>query len=186
MTPYGIVYKDTVPSVNESAAIWQKKSGMISNKYFILSVILATASILAVNGLILLLKQDKDIYLTDTLLITVMEAVSVIFLLKSSLKRNMKKFFSTTSSDKILKQAVLREYDVEFSTPYSKSNYFYDEIAGVIEGVNSLSIIIEEGNLPICISKSGVVKGETEKFISLFKEKMQGRYRYENATGGKM
>ena len=185
MTPYGIVYKDTVPALNESSAIWQKKSGMINNKYFILSIILTTASIIAVNGLILYFRADKDLYLPEALFLTVLEAFSVIFLLRSSLKRNVKKFFSVTSSDKIMKQAVLREYDIEFSTPYSKSNYFYEEIERVVEGVNSLNIIIEEGNLPVCISKSGVLKGETEKFISLLKEKMQDRYSYENAAGGR-
>ncbi len=184
MTPYGIVYKDKVPALNEGAEIWRKRSGFISKKYFILSIIIASISIIAVNLIIFTFREDKDAYATATLLLTVMEIISVSFLLKSTLRRNVKNVFGTTSSDN-LKQAVLRENDVEFSTPYSKSNYFYEEIEKVIEGINSINIIVEEGNLPVCISKSGVAKGEIEKFILILKEKMQDRYFYENAVGGK-
>lgn len=183
MTPYGIVYKDTVPALNEGAEIWRKKSGIISKKYFIFSLIFASLSIIAVNFIIFYFREEKEFYTTATFFLTVMEIFSVAFLLKSALRRNVKNIFGTSSS-KGLKQAVLREYDVEFSTPYSKSNYFYEEIERVIEGVNSLCIIVEEGSLPICISKSGVAKGDAEKFILILKEKMQGRYFYENMTGG--
>lgn len=184
MTPYGIVYKDTVPALNEGAEIWRKKSGLINKKYFVLSVILASLSLIAVNLTIFYFREEKEIYSTATFFLTVMEIISVVLLLRSTLRRNVKNVFGTSSS-KGLKQAVLRENDVEFSTPYSKSNYFYEEIERVIEGVNSLCIIVEEGNLPICISKSGIAKGEAEKFILILKEKMQGRYFYESVTGGK-
>lgn len=184
MTPYGIVYKDTVPALNEGAEIWRKKTGIISRKYFIIAVLLASLSIVAVNLIIFYFREEKELYSTATLFLTVTEIISVIFLLRSALRKNIKNIFSTSSS-KGLKQAVLREYDVEFSTPYSKSNYFYEEIEGVIEGVNSLCIIVEKGNLPICISKSGIAKGEAEKFSSVLKEKIQGRYFYESITGGK-
>lgn len=184
MTPYGIVYKDKIPALNEGAEIWSKRSGFINKKYFVFSLILAYISIIAVNLIIFTFREDKDLYATATLIITVMEIISVSFLLKSSLKRNVKNVFGTTSSDS-LKQAVLRESDIEFSTPYSKSNYFYEEIEMVVEGVNSLCIIVEKGNLPVCISKSGVIKGESEKFILILKEKMKDRYIYENMAGGR-
>ncbi len=183
MTPYGIVYKDTVPALNEGAEIWRKKSGIINKKYFILSLILFALSIVAVNCIIFYFRSDKEPYLTATFFLTVMEIISVFIILKSTLRRNVKNVFET-SSVKGFKQAVLRENDVEFSTPYSKSNYFYEEIEKVIEGINSLNIIVEEGNLPVCISKSGVAKGEIEKFILILKEKMQDRYFYENTVGG--
>ncbi len=185
MTPYGIVYKDTVPALNEGAEIWRKRSGFISKKYFILSVILASVSVIAVNAVIFYFREDKDFYSVASVFLTVMEIISVFFLLKSTLRKNVKNVFGTASS-KGLKQAVLRENDVEFSTPYSKSNYFYEEIEKVIEGVNSINIIVESGNLPVCISKSGIVKGEIEKFILILREKMQDRYFHENTAGGKV
>ncbi len=184
MTPYGIVYKDKIPALNEGAEIWSRRSGFINKKYVIFSMILTYISIIAVNLIIFTFREDKDFYTVATLFLTLMEIISVSFLLKSNLKRNVKNVFGTTSSDN-LKQVVLRENDIEFSTPYSKSNYFYEEIEKVIEGVNSLSIIVEEGNLPVCISKSGVIKGEAEKFILILKEKMQDRYIYENTAGGR-
>lgn len=184
MTPYGIVYKDTVPAMNEGAEIWRKRSGFINKKYFILSIILASVSVIAVNAVILYFRTEKEYYLPATFFITVMEIISVYFLLKSNLRKNVKNIFGTASS-KGLKQALLRESDVEFSTPYSKSNYFYGEIEKVIEGINSINIIVENGSLPICISKSGIVKGEAERFILVLKDKMQERYFYENVTGGK-
>ncbi len=184
MTPYGIVYKDTVPSLNEGAEIWRKKSGFISKKYFILSVFLVSLSIIAVNLIIFYFREDKEFYSFASTFLTLMEIFSVAFLLKSTLRKNVRNIFGTTSTNG-LKQAVLRENDVEFSTPYSKSNYYYNEIEKVIEGVNSLNIVVEEGNLPVCISKSAVAKGEIEKFIVILKEKMQDRYLYDNAVGGK-
>lgn len=184
MTPYGIVYKDKLPALNEGAEIWNKKSGFISKKYFIISVILASLSIIAVNFIIFNLRTDKDVYATASLLVTVMEIISVSFLLKSSLRKNIKNVFGTVSNDN-LKQAVLRENDMEFSTAYSKSNYYYEEIEKVIEGINSVNIIVEEGNIPVCISKNGIIKGEAEKFLIILKEKMKGRYFYESSIGGK-
>ena len=185
MTPYGIVYKDTVPAMNEGAEIWNRKSGFINKKYFTLALILLSLSAIAVNAVILYFRTDKEYYLPATFFLTVMEIISLYFLLKSNLRKNVKNVFGSASS-KTLKQALLRENDVEFSTPYSKSNYFYHEIEMVVEGVNSINIIVERGNLPVCISKSGVIKGEAEKFILILREKMQDRYFYENSIGGKV
>lgn len=185
MTPYGIVYKDTVPAINEGAEIWRKNSGFISKKIFILTYIIASLSVIAVNFIIFSFREDKEMYFLATLLLTGMEIVSVFFLLRSALRKYVKNVFGSVTS-KSLKQAVLREKDMEFSTSYSKSNYFYDEIVKVIEGVNSLCIIVENGNLPVCISKSGIVKGEAEKFILILREKMKDRYFCENTAGGKV
>lgn len=184
MTPYGIVYKDTVPAFNEGAEIWRKRSGFINKKYFIISLILLSLSVVTVNCIIFYFRTDKEYYLPATIFLTVMEIISVYLLLRSNLRKNVKNVFGKASS-KGFKQALLRESDIEFSTPYSKSNYFYEEIDMVIEGVNSINIIVEKGNLPVCISKSGIVKGECEKFIFIIKEKMKDRYIYDNAAGGR-
>ena len=98
-------------------------------------------------------------------------------------QRSAKNIFLTTNSGKGLKQAVIRESDMEFSTPYSKSNYFYEEIDRVVEGIFSLNIYVEEGNLPVCISKNSVEKGEIDIFISLLREKMKDRYICERKQG---
>ncbi len=184
MTSYGIVYKDTAAAFNEGAEIWRKKSGFINKKYFIVALILISLSVVAVNAVIFFFREDKEFYSFATFFLTIMEIISVYFLLRSNLRKNVKKIFDTTEK-KGLKQAVLRENDIEFSTPYSKSNYFYEEIEMVIEGINSINIIVEEGNLPVCISKSGVVKGEAEAFSLILKEKMKEKYFYENTVGGK-
>lgn len=184
MTPYGIVYKDTAAAFNEGAEIWHKKSDFISKKYFAAALVILSLSVIAVNCIIFYFRTDKDLYSATTVFVTVMEIISLYFILKSGLKKNVKNIFVKNSTDN-LKQALLRENDIEFATAYSKSNYFYDEIEMVIEGVNSVNIIIERGNLPICISKSGIIKGEKEKFILILKEKMKDRYIFENAIGGR-
>ncbi len=184
MTPYGIVYRDTAAGFNEGAEIWQKKSGFVNKKYFALAMVLICISIVCVNCIIFYFRTDKDIYSVATFFVTLMEIISVYFILKSSIRKNVKNLFAKNST-KNLKQALLREKDIEFATPYSKSNYFYEEIEMVIEGVNSVNIIIENSNLPVCISKSGVIKGEGEKFILILKEKMKDRYIYENRVGGR-
>lgn len=184
MTPYGIVYKDNLSSLNEGSEIWRKKSDIISKKALVVSLLLISLSIIAVNFIIFQFRTDKEFYSLATLILTAMEIVSVFFLLKSTLRRNVKNIF-TTSSTKGLKQAVLRENEIEFSTPMSKSNYFYEEIEEVVEGVNSVNIIVEKENLPVCISKSGIEKGEIESFILILKEKMKDKYSYEGALGGK-
>ncbi|MBQ3137407.1 MAG: hypothetical protein IJB74_08010 [Clostridia bacterium] len=183
MTPYGIVYKDTVASLNEGAEIWRKNLNKISKKYFILSYLLISASVVAVNFAILCFRTEKDIYIPTTVLITLMEIISLYFLLISVSKRNAKNIFLSTNSNKSFKQAVIRENDMEFSTPYSKSNYFYEEIDKVVEGIFSLNIYVEEGNLPVCISKNSVEKGDIDMFISLLREKIQDRYIYEKSRG---
>ena len=183
MTPYGIVYKDAVPALNEGAEIWRKYLNVIGKKYYILSYLLISVSITAVNSIILYFREDKEMHIPITVIITLMEIISLYFLFTSVSKRSAKNIFLTTNSGKGLKQAVIRESDMEFSTPYSKSNYFYEEIDRVVEGIFSLNIYVEEGNLPVCISKNSVEKGEIDIFISLLKEKMKDRYIYERKQG---
>ncbi len=184
MTPYGIVYRDTVASLNEGAAFWQKKSGIVSKKYIALSLILISALIIGVNRCVLFLYDEPELYYTSNMIFSVIEIISVFFLILTSLKKNIKKVFTSTCFSKTLRQAVLRENDIEFSTPYSKSNYFYDEIDCVVEGIYSVNIIIEKSNIPVCISKIDIAKGDIEKFICILKEKMKDRYFIENKAGG--
>lgn len=183
MTPYGIVYRDTVASLNEGANVWQKKSGLVNKKYVILSFIIISALIIIANRIILSFYKEPELNYMSNIIFTAAEIISVVFMLYTSIKKNARNIFISTNSSKNMKQAVLRENDIEFSTAFSKSNYFYDEIESVVEGIYSLNIIIEKGNLPICISKIDVAKGDMEKFISLLKEKMKGRYSFEEKGG---
>lgn len=185
MTPYGIVYRDTVASLNEGADIWQKKSGIVNKKYVLLSFILISALIIGVNRIILLFYSEPELYYVSNIIFTVVEIISVAVLLITSLRKNARNIFLSTNSSRNMKQAVLRENDIEFTTEFSRSNYFYDEIDSVIEGIYSVNIIIEKGNLPICISKIDIAKGDMEKFIYLLKEKMRERYFTDRKTGGK-
>ena len=184
MIPYGILYRDTVSCINEGADIWHKKTKAISTKYFVSVMLILSLLIAGVNGLILLLNSQADFI--SSVMFTVVEIISVAFLIHSTLKRNIRNVFSSAIFSKNLKQALLRQEDIEFSTGYSKSNYFYDEIECVVEGIYSLNIIIEKGNLPVCISKTDIAKGDIEKFIFLLKEKMSDRYFIENKIGGKL
>lgn len=186
MTPYGIVYRDTVASLNEGAAFWHKKSDIVSKKYIILSLILISALIIGVNRLILSFYDEPELYNTNNIIFTVVEIVSVVMLMFTYIKKNIKNIFMGANSSKNVKQAVLREDDIVFSTSYSKSNYYYDEIECIVEGIYSLNIIIEKGNLPICISKIDIAKGDIEKFICILKEKMKDRYFTESKRGGQI
>ena len=185
MTPYGIVYRDTVASMNEGAGIWQKKSGIVSKKYLALSLILISALIIGVNRIILSFYDEPELYYVSNIIFTVIEIISVTVLMFTSLKKNIREIFTGTNLTKTVKQAVLREKDIEFSTAFSKSNYYYDEIDSVVEGIYSVNIIIEKGNLPICISKIDIAKGDIEKFIFILKDKMKDRYFTESKVGGK-
>lgn len=184
MTPYGIVYRDTIASLNEGAAFWQKKSGIVSKKYVALSLILISALIIGVNRIILFLYDEPELYYTSNLIFTVIEIISVTVLMLTSLRKNIKKVFTSANLSKTVRQAVLRENDIEFSTSFSKANYYYDEIDSVVEGIYSVNIIIEKGNLPICISKIDIAKGDIEKFICILREKMKDRYFTESKMGG--
>lgn len=184
MTPYGIVYRDTVPSVSEGSGIWQKRSGIVSKGYVALSLILISLLIIGVNRIILSFYDEPELYNTSNIILTVLEIASLTVMMFTSIRKNIKEIFMGTNFSKNLKQAVLREEDIEFSTPFSKSNYFYDEIESVVEGVYSVNIIIEKGNLPVCISKTGVAKGDIERFILILKDKMKDRYTFEKKVGG--
>lgn len=185
MTPYGIVYRDTVASLNEGANIWQKKNKIVSKKYLILSILLISALIIGVNRVILNFYDEPELYSASNMFFSAFEIASVVFLILSSLRKNLKDVFMSANSSKAVKQAVLREEDIEFSTAFNRANYFYDEIDSVVEGIYSLNIIIEKGNLPVCISKSDIAKGDIEKFTLILREKMKDRYFTERKVGGK-
>lgn len=176
MIPYGIVYKDTPVALREGATLWEKKSGIISKTKTVFAAILISFFIIAVNTAILFYGGEAEVYFFNTVILTVFEIVATTVLLASTVKKQAKNTFIQVNTSLMKKQAILRENDIEFSTPYSRSNYYYDEIETAVEGIHCINIVIDKNSLPVCISKLGVEKGETETFKNLLKEKLGERF----------
>lgn len=176
MIPYGIVYKDNPMALKEGATLWEKKSGIISKTKIFLAAFLISVFLIAVNAAILFYGGEVEVYLLNSVFLTLFEIIAASVMLVVTVKKQARNTFIQVNTSLMKKQAVLRENDVEFSTPFSRSNYFYGEIEKAVEGIHCINIFIDKNSLPVCISKSGVEKGEMSVFINLLKEKLGGRF----------
>ncbi len=74
------------------------------------------------------------------------------------------------------KQAVLYEDVISFGSEKGFSEFSYNDILICIEEFDILTIMVDEGSVPVSIAKSDVEKGDFSVFSSILKEKLSSRY----------
>lgn len=178
MTPYGIVYKENLRALQESVTVWQKKFGVLKLG-FILKID-AVITLIMVVAMVISYFIEPDIVLTSTLLVfTVIADIGSYFILKNSfIKETTRVNFQNTD-----KQIVLFEEKIEYTTPVSKGEYYYDELVFAYEKNGIITLLIDEASMPCSVCAHEMKKGDFSKFAHILREKMGAKYIFE---GGRM
>lgn len=178
MTPYGIVYKENLYSLQESVTVWQKKFGVLKLGT-VLKIDAVIMSIALVICFILLLFKVDGMYVAMLAFLGLLSAGTVYFLIKYSfMKETTRVNFQNTD-----KQIVLFEDRIEYVTPFSKGEYYYDELVFAEEKNGIITLLIDEASLPCSICAHEIKKGDYRIFSQILREKMGEKYIIE---GGRM
>lgn len=166
MTPYGIVYKESIHAYEQSVRVWQKNFGVLKGRTILkLSAFLWILAII-VTVVLFLINTDVTYALFYCFLTAAVNVISYMLI-----KSNYIKQISTGNYQNYDKQIVLFEDRMEITTSFGKGCYYYDEILLVHEKNAVITIIIDEGAAPYCIFAHGIKKGEYGKFLNLLVEK---------------
>ncbi|MBQ8504343.1 MAG: hypothetical protein IJ491_08740 [Clostridia bacterium] len=177
MTPYGIVYKENLYSLQESVTVWQKKIGVLKLGT-VLKIDAVILSIDLVLCLLMILLKADGIYIAMLAVLGILCAAAVYIVTKNSfLKEITRVNFQNTD-----KQIVLFEDRIEYVTPFSKGEYFYDELVFAHEKNGIITLLIDEASLPCSICAHEVKKGNYETFSRILREKMGNRYIFEGGN----
>lgn len=179
MTPYGILYKENILSFEESIRIWQQKCGILKKSSLIKLFLLLFVEIAAAASVLVLMKAD--LFFVTLILVTGI-AVSVMnyfMVIKRVTKNTALMNFRPADS---LKQIVLFEERLEYTSSYGKARYFYDEIKCVHEKNGIITIILEKEVIPCSVPFMGIKKGDYRRFTEILKQKTASVYQFEGGN----
>lgn len=167
MTPYGIIYKESPYSYEQSVEIWQRKYGVMK-----LSLLIKIS--LAINALLAclyfaagyILKDSSYFYIFPIHFIATFISVYMVM--------------RTTNIKSVASQCMQRTdvqivfYDDRFilTTPYSRSEYYFDELVYCEEKHSCITIIVDEGVAPISLQREFIKTGEYSRVREILSEKL--------------
>lgn len=167
MTPYGIIYKESPYSYEQSVEIWQRKYGVMKLPLLI-KISLAINALLAclyfAAGYIL--KDSSYFYIYPIHFIATFISVYMVM--------------RTTNIKSVASQCMQRTdvqivfYDDRFilTTPYSRSEYYFDELVYCEEKHSCITIIVDEGVAPISLQREFIKTGEYSRVREILSEKL--------------
>ena len=167
MTPYGIIYRESPYSYEQSVGIWQKKFGVMK-----LSLLIKIA--LAINVVVGVLYFAAGYILKDYTYFYIFPVhfianfVSVYMIMKST---NIKSVASQCIQ-KTDVQLVFYDDKIVFTTPYSKSEYYYDELVYCKEKSGCITIVVDEGVAPISLQREFIKTGDYFRVKQILFEKL--------------
>ncbi len=174
MTPYGIVYKDNLYALEQSCLVWQKKFGVLRASSFI-KIALINLVISFLINIIGSIIDDTDFNYFFVISILVIAFVLILieyFTAKNIYVKQMAKGSMVLHQ----KQAVLFDNRIEFTLPYAKTVFYYDEILYCEEKTGIVTIILDKGMLPVSIYRACVGKGSYDEFTRILKDILGSRY----------
>lgn len=178
MTPYGIVFKENIHTLQESVRVWQKKFGVLKVNT-VLKIGAVIMSMALISALVFLVLKMDGIYISLTAFVGLLVAFSVYFLIRNSFLREITRLNYQNTE----KQIVLYDEKMIVTSPYSIGEYFYDEIPFVHEKNGIVTVVTDEASLPISVCVHEVEKGDYRVFARILKEKLGAKYHFE---GGMM
>ncbi len=180
MTPYGIVYKENPHAFGESVKVWQKKFGVLTKKNIFKMFMIMLTEIIITSAIMVLMKADPFFIAATPVFGAVMSVIAYFSIVKNSvIKQTVRANFRP---DDARKQLVLFEDRLEYTTPFGKGSYYYDEILCAHEKNGVLTVIIDTNALPVSIFRHGIEKGEYEKLTFILRGCLGEKYEYEGGN----
>lgn len=172
MTPYGIVYKDNSYALEHSCKIWQKKYGVMKPSSLFKAIAFLEVPIILITLVNLLFERNIVSFILYTLIMSLYAAVLTYITANTVFVKHMARNNMTLYQ----KQAVIFDDRIEFTSPYAKSVYSYDEILYYEENADIITLVLDTGALPVSIYKACVGKGSYDEFSRLLREKLDSYY----------
>ncbi len=169
MEPYGIVYKDNLFALEQSCKIWQKKFGVLRPSALLKVIAMIEIPVIIASPVLFIIDDNTVFGILSALFIMVFVAAASFITSKSYIKQMARQNISPYQ-----KQAVIFDDRIEFTTPYSKSAYTFDEIVYCEEFEGVITIVFDSGAIPVSIYKSGVGKGSYDEFSFMLRDKIIG------------
>lgn len=180
MTPYGIVYNENPHALGESVKVWQKKFGVLSKNNILKMFMIMLFEIFACFALTVLIKADPFFIVTTPIFGVGLAVIAYFSIVKNSvIKQTVRANFRP---DDARKQIVLFEDRLEYTSPFGKGSYYYDEILCAHEKNGVLTVIVDADALPLSVFRHGVEKGEYEKLTFILRGCLGGKYEYEGGS----
>ena len=167
MTPYGIIYRENPYSYEQSVGIWQRKFGVMK-----LSLLIKTA--LAINIVVAVLYFAAGYILKDSSYFYIFPIhfianfISVYMVMRTTNIKNV----ASQCMQKTDVQLVFYDEKITFTTPYSRSEYYYGELVYCKEKNGCITIIVDEGVAPISLQKEFIKKGDYLLVRKILSEKL--------------
>lgn len=167
MTPYGIIYRESPYSYEQSVGIWQRKFGVMK-----ISLLIKIA--LVINVIIgalyfaagYILKENYYFYIFPIHFIA--NFVSVYMVMKST---NIKSV-AAQCMQKTDVQLVFYDDRIVFTTPYSRSEYYYNELVYCKEKHGCITIVVDEGVAPISLQREFIKTGNYFRVREILSERL--------------
>lgn len=180
-----IAYKDDYPCFFEGTNIYLSLFSLKRKKYFLICALVSFINLIIINIADMINENDKVFLIVQCVVLVIMVFGNVMYYyLYTKIHSKQIASMQFLSCKEQEKEVVLRNDDLVFLRKYCKSNYFYDEIAFVIEGKKSISIVIEKSSFPVIISKTPENEKEISLLCSILKEKVGDRY-IDKTRGGR-
>ena len=167
MTPYGIVYRETQNSYEQSVSIWQRKFGVMKLSLLIkisLAVNLVIGALYFALGYIL--KEPYYFYIFPLHFLATF--FSVYFVMKSTNITSV----AAQCMQKTDAQLVFYDDRFVFTTPYSRSEYYYDELIYCGEKNGCITILVDEVVAPVSVQKELIKTGDYFRVLEILSEKL--------------
>ena len=155
MTPYGIIYRESPHSYEQSVSIWQRKFGVMKLSVLIKIAVVINIAICALYFAAGYILKDSTYYYIFPIHF-IANFVSVYMVMKSTNIKNV----ASQCMQKTDVQLVFYEDKLIFTTPYSKSEYYYDELVYCHEKNGCITIIVDEGVAPISVQREFIKTGD--------------------------
>ena len=171
MTPYGIIYADSPYAMRQSVNIWQKKFGTMK-------ISLLIKITLTINLLLAVIYAAACFFLKDTTYIYtyIAQFIATALVVYSVMKTTSVKSLASQCMQKTDLELVLFDKSFTVTTPYSKSEYFYDEIACCCESGGCITIIVDEAVAPFSIQRDSVKTGSYSKVCDILSEILKDKF----------
>ena len=155
MTPYGIIYRESPHSYEQSVSIWQKKYGTMKLSILIKIGLLINVFVAALYFAAGYILKDSSYYSIFPIHF-IATFISVYMVMRSTNIRSV----AAQCMQKTDVQLVFYDDRIVFTTPYSKSEYYYDEFVYCAEKNGCITIVVEESVAPISVQREFIKKGD--------------------------
>lgn len=171
MSPYGIIYNDGAYSFEQSVSLWQKKFGVMKISQLAKTTLIINVILAFIYALAAVILKDKSYLLYYLLQFFATAAIVYSVMKTTSIKSTAEQLRQKSDI-----QIVFYDDRLIVTMPYSKSEYYYDELCCCYEKNGTLTVVVDESVAPLSISSISIKKGNYSAVCDILKSRLTSRF----------